>query len=104
MLLRPGKTLKVPRVAPGEKPARRVDRLWDRGGPTHAQYRVKDTTKGPQIWDVRSTKFYARENDIPGPESILMIARNVITHEIKYFVANVIDDTPLGTLLYVAFT
>jgi SRSO17 transposase len=104
MVLESGKTLKIPRVAPGEKAARRADRLWDRGGPTHAQYRIKDTTKGPQIWDVRSTRFYARENDIPGPESILIIARNVITHETKYFVSNVVDDTPLGTLLYVAFT
>jgi len=99
-----GKTLKAARVAPGEKAARRADGLWDRGGPSHAQYRVKDTTKGPQIWDVRSTRFYPRENGLPGPESLLIIARNVITHEVKYFVSNVIDDTPLGTLLYVAFT
>ena len=104
MVVESGKTLKVPRVAPGEKEARRADQLWARGGPTHAQYRIKDTTKGPQIWDVRSTRFYARENDIPGPESTLIIARNVITNETKYFISNVIDDTPLGTLLYVAFT
>lgn len=99
-----GKTLKHARVAPGEKDARRVDGLWERGGPTRTRYRVKDTTKGPQIWEVRSTRFYARENHIPGPELLLIIAKNVITREIKYFLSNVIDVTAIGTLLYVAFT
>ena len=103
-VLKSGKTLKNARVSPGEKSARRVDKLWERGGPTRAHFRVKDTTKGPQIWEARWTRFYARENDVPGPELLLIIARNVITREIKYFLSNVIDDTALGTLLYVAFT
>lgn len=99
-----GQTLKNPRVAPGEKDARRVDGLWPRRGPTRAHYRIKDTTKGPQVWEVRWTRFYARENGIPGPELLLLIARNVITGEIKYFLSNVLDDSLVGTLLYVAFT
>lgn len=103
-VLETGKTLKHARVVPGEKEARRADELWERGGPTRTRYRVKDTTKGPQVWEVRSSRFYARENHIPGPELLLIIARNVITNEIKYFLSNVIDDTALGTLLYVAFT
>lgn len=98
-----GKTLKKARVAPGEKDARRVADLWKRGG-QRAHYRIKDTTKGPQVWEARSTRFFARENGIPGPELLLIIARNVITGEYKYFLSNVIDATPLGTLLYVAFT
>jgi hypothetical protein len=41
---------------------------------------------------------------VPGPELLLIIATNVITHETKYFLSNVIDETSIGTLLYVAFT
>lgn len=102
-VLESGKTLKNARVAPGEKDARRVDELWKRGGP-RAHYRVKDTTKGPQVWEVRSSRFYARESGIPGPELRLIIARNVITGEFKHFLSNVIDGTPIGTLLFIAFT
>jgi SRSO17 transposase len=103
-VLESGKTLKNARVAPGEKEARRADKLWERGGPTRTLFRVKDTTKGPQVWEVRWTRFHAREDDLPGPELLLVIARNVITGEVKYFLSNAIDETPIGTLLFVAFT
>ena len=66
--------------------------------------RVKDTTRGPQIWDVFETPFFAREDNIPGPEQRLIIARNIRTGETKFYLSNVIDDTPVGTLVYVAFT
>ncbi len=99
-----GNTLKNDRVAPGEKKARRSDKLWERGGPTWNLHRVKDTTRGPQIWNIRETRFYANENNIPGPEQRLIIAQNILTGEMKYFLSNVIDDTPVGSLVYVAFT
>jgi SRSO17 transposase len=98
-----GKPLKHAHVLPGERSARQVAELWHRGGPSWEQYRVKDTTNGPQVWDVRETRFYAREDDVPGPEQRLIIAHNVITGEEKYFLSNALE-APLGTILYVAFT
>lgn len=98
-----GQTLKNARVTPGQREARRVDDFWKQLGRTRALYRIKDTTKGPQVWEVRWTRFHAREDDIPGAEQLLVIARNVITHETKYFLSSVTDAAVLGTILYVAF-
>ena len=87
-----------------ERKPRRLDRYAKSGAPPWQLWRVKDTDKGPTVWKVRSLRFHPAEEDIPGQEQWLIVARNVLTHETKYFLSDAPADTPLGTLLYVAFS
>ncbi len=98
-----GRLSRKPRVATTEKPARPVSKLWKRGGPSWQTYRVKDTQKGPEVWYVRETGFYPNDNDLPGRESRLIIARNALSGEVKYFLSKAGPEVSLKTLLYVAF-
>lgn len=85
------------------KEHRRVDELYHRGGPTWITYHVKDTTKGPVVWRVRATRFVLHAGT-DRSEKWLLIAVNPLTGETKYFVSNAAAETPIETLLTVAFT
>ena len=53
------------------------------------RYRVKDTERGPEVWEVKWAPFWRKdENGLPGRRQCLIVARNVLTGEVKYFVAN----------------
>lgn len=84
--------------------ARRVDALWPRGGPSWEMFHVKDTDKGPVVWEVRVARFHPREDGRLGEEGWLVVARHVLTGEVKYFLSNAPADTPRETLLHVAFS
>ena len=91
---------------------RRVDALWRRGGPSPdtpgrsgwEKYHVKNTEKGPVVWEARTVRFHAREDDGAGDEQWLVVARNVLTGEVKYFLSNAPEATSCETMLRVAFT
>jgi SRSO17 transposase len=92
-------------LAPDAPPPRRVDALWPkREGPRWQTYHVKDTEKGPVVWKVRATRFFPWEANSAGEEGWLIIARNVLDGEVKYFFSNAPADTPLETLLRIAFS
>jgi len=91
------------RLACWAAPSRRVDRLWKRGGPSWEAFHIKDTDKGPVVWQVRVSRFFPWEEGLPGPQQWLMVARHVVTGEVKYFLCNAPEDTPLEKLLHVAF-
>jgi SRSO17 transposase len=58
------------------------ERSWQR-------YRIKDTDKGPEVWEVKWAVFWRKgENGLPGRRHCLIVARHVLTGEMKYFVAN----------------
>jgi SRSO17 transposase len=82
---------------------RRIDKLFERGGPSWETYYVKDTTKGPILWRVRATRFVPHAGT-DRSEKWLLIAVNPLTGEKKYFSSNAPPETPLETLLTVAFT
>lgn len=84
--------------------ARPVSKLWLRGGPTWTKYQIKQTDKGPVVWEVRETRFFPRNDGDQGEEERLLIVREVLTGEVKYFLANVSAEVPLKTLLFVAFS
>lgn len=75
-------------------------RSWQR-------YRIKDTDKGPEVWEVKWAVFRRKGGDgLPGRRHCLIVARNVLTGEMKYFVANRVPGDPGVTvrwLLRVAF-
>jgi len=93
-----------PRLAAWAPSPRRVDRLWARGGPSWETFHVKETEKGPVVWEVRLSRFYPWEEGLPGDEQWLLIAHNVLTEEIKYFLSNAPKQTPVVELVHVAFS
>jgi SRSO17 transposase len=104
-----GRGRRVPRLASGSPGAQRVDKLANiavvRDQPWQ-RWRVKDSQKGPNVWECQHTLFYPKdENGLPGPPQHLVIARNALDHrEIKYFISNAPVATSVGTLLLVAFS
>jgi SRSO17 transposase len=77
-----------------------VEQSWQR-------YRIKDTDKGPQVWEVKWSVLWRKGKDsLPGRRHCLIAARNVLTGELKYFLANCIPGergVTLRWLLRVAF-
>jgi len=69
-------------------------------------YRVKDGTKGPMLWQAKHLLVYlADEHGLPSRPHHLLVARNALNpKEIKYFISNAPEVTPVETLLRVAFT
>jgi len=65
---------------------------------------VKDTQKGPMVWEIKVAPFWLRRDDqILGPYW-LIYARNVLDPtEEKYFLSNARPGTPLEVILHVAF-
>jgi len=71
------------------------------------RYRIKDTTRGPEVWEVKWTVFWRKGSDgLPSRRQCLIVARNVITGEVKYFVSNRVPGErgmTLRRLLRIAF-
>ena len=69
------------------------------------KFHIKDTTKGPMVWEAKAARFYLKRDALPTWPHWLIIARNVEKpDEIKFFVSNAPDGTPLEMLLYVGFS
>ena len=58
-------------------------------------YRIKDTDKGSQVWEVKWAVFWRKDEDgLPTRRHCLIVARNVLTGEVKYFLANRVPGEP----------
>jgi SRSO17 transposase len=69
-------------------------------------WHVKDGQKGPEVWEVKHVRFYPQTADKdPGGAWHLLVARCATQPEVvKYFVSNAPAETPVATLLLVAFS
>jgi len=69
-------------------------------------YHVKDGTKGPMVWKAKHLIVWRADQDgLPGQPHHLVIVRNALDpSEIKYFLSNAPESTPVETLLRVAVT
>jgi SRSO17 transposase len=93
------------RCAHGRIPhPKRVETLWKRGGPSWQRFHVKNTDKGPEVWEARVVRFIPGPNGIPREQCWLLVARHVLTGEMKYFLSNAPQDTAPEILLHVAFS
>ncbi len=106
---RRGRGRKVPRLASGSPPARRVDELLEQGvlrNQPWQRWRVKDGEKGPMVWEVKHARFTPQdEAGLPAEPMHLVVARDVLNpKEVKFFVSNAPAPTPVGTLLLVGFS
>jgi hypothetical protein len=69
------------------------------------QWHVKDTEKGAKVVEVKHGIVYPQdENKLPMQAHHLLIVRDVLTQEIKYFLCNAPVNTSVGVLLKVAFS
>ena len=68
------------------------------------KYRIKDTDKGPMVWEAKSIPCWLPcDSGTVGPYW-LIVARNVLNpDELKYFISNAGAGVPLTVLLHVAF-
>jgi SRSO17 transposase len=107
---RRGRKKKYPRLARG-RPSSEVQNLL-RYSPVFRKqkwqrYRIKDTERGPEVWEVKWAVFWRKgSKGLPGRRHCLIVARNVLTNEVKYFVSNRVPGEPgitLRRLLRVAF-
>ena len=69
-------------------------------------YYVKDGSKGPMVWQAKRLMVYlSDEQGLPTRPYHLLVVRNALDHqEVKYFLSNAPESTPVETLLRVAFT
>lgn len=93
-----------PRLAQGARRARPVSGLWKRGGPPWQLFQVKESQKGPVIWRVRETMLYTNRDRVPTATERLLVAEQVLTGEVKYFLTNAPVEIPLRKILTVAFS
>lgn len=90
---RRGRKKKYPRLAARGRRSSEVQKLL-RYAPVFRKqkwqrYRIKDTQHGPEVWEVKWAKFWRKGgNGLPRRRHCLIVARNVLTNEVKYFVAN----------------
>jgi len=74
---------------------------------TWQRYRTKDTERGPEVWEVKWAVFWRKgSNGLPGRRHCLIVVRNVLSREVKYFVSNRLPGErgmTLRRLLHVAF-
>lgn len=69
------------------------------------RFHIKDTRKGPMVWEAKAARFHLKRNGLPTRPHWLIVARNLENpNEVKYFVSNAPEGTPLEVLLHVAFS
>ena len=66
---------------------------------------VAQGTKGPLAFEFAAVRIWQRRHDKPGPQGWLVIRRSLDpTPEIKYYISNALETTPLEVLAQVACT
>jgi SRSO17 transposase len=69
------------------------------------KFHIKDTEKGPMVWEAKAAPIYLKRNGLPTWPHWLVVARNIENpEEIKYFIAHAPAGTPLEVLLHVGFS
>lgn len=105
-----GRGRKTPRLVSGSRPAISVENMLRYSPELRDQpwvrYRVKDGQKGPMVWEVKHVRITVQdERGLPGMRLHLVVARNALNpEEVKFFLSNAPEETPVQTLLLVAFS
>jgi SRSO17 transposase len=104
-----GRPRKFPRLKAKSPAASNVEDLFRHSPILRAipweVFHVKDTDKGPMVWEAKAAPFYLKRDGLPTRAHWLIIARNRLNpDEVKFFVSNAPQGTPLEVLLHVAFS
>lgn len=107
-----GRRAKYPRLARRDARPREAQNLT-RYSPDFSQqkwqkYRIKDTCHGPEVWEIKWHTGWRKTHTsgLVSRQGTLIVARNVLTGETKYFFSNRVpgrDGWTLRDLLRVAF-
>jgi SRSO17 transposase len=100
---------KTPRIVAGSRKSQTVGQLAQSHPALRDQswemWRIKDGDKGPIVWKVKYVLLHVKdEKSLPTKRYHLLVCDNPLTGETKYFISNAPPDTPLKTLLRVAFS
>ena len=105
-----GRGRKTPRLVSGGAKAIGVGKMLKHSPALRDQpwvrHRIRDGEKGPMVWEAKHAMITVKdEKGLPGMRWHLIVARNVLKpDEIKFFVSNAAEDTPMETLLLVGFS
>jgi SRSO17 transposase len=57
------------------------------------RYRIQDTDRGPEVWEVKWAVVWRKDaTGLPTRRHCLIVARNVLSGEVKYFLSNRVPD------------
>lgn len=108
----PGRPKKHPRLRKREQQSSEVQNLAKYSPAFHEQtpqrYRIKDTQRGSEVWEIRWETCWRKTHTgkLVSKQCTLIVARNVLTGETKYFLSNRVpgrDGWSLRKILRVAF-
>jgi SRSO17 transposase len=101
----------LPKYHSPQKPfqPKRVDNavIWGKpfAGKKWRKISLQRKTLAPQVWEIKAEQVWLARDGSPTERTYwLIVARNVETGEIKYFVSNAPPKTAVTTLMKVAFT
>jgi SRSO17 transposase len=101
------KSKKTPRLASGSPKANTLTELAESSAfqkKRWTRWNVKDTQKGPKVVECKTITVYPQnENGLPSEAHVLLVVRDVLTNELKFFLCYAPVSTPIGLLLKVAF-
>ncbi len=103
-----GRGRQTPRIKSGQSQPRSVEQVFYFSEAMKSQrwrsYRIKDSEKGPVVWQAKHHRVILKgSDDLPGMQLCLLVARNPLDDELKFFVSNAEVSEPITTLLLVAF-
>lgn len=89
-------------------PAKPVEDLGKHARPMRNQewlpFHIKDTNNGPMVWKVKAAPFWLQRGaQVLGPYWLIWAYDPLHPDEEKFFLSNASQDTPLETVLHVAF-
>lgn len=104
-----GRPRNVPRLRAGSPKPQTVEQLAQSHPALRRQrwktWRIKDGEKGPIVWQAKHVLVVVPDaQGLPGRTYHLLVCRNPLTGEIKYFFSNAPPETPVAMLLRVAFS
>jgi SRSO17 transposase len=107
-----GRAKQYPRLRSGERTPSQVQNLATYSPAfrkqTPQKYRIKETHRGSEVWEVRWAPCWRKTHTdkLVSNQCTLIVARNVLTNETKYFLSNRVpgrDGWTLRQILRVAF-
>ena len=103
------KSKKTPRLASGTSRATTVKDLVDTSPDFQkkrwTRWHVKDTEKGPKVVECKSIVVYPQnEQGLPSEAHLLLVVKDVLSGEIKYFLCFAPLNTQINLLIKVAFS
>jgi SRSO17 transposase len=105
-----GRQRKLPRLKIRNTPAAEVREILKHSPILRAipweRFCVKEGSKGPMVWEARRIPFWIKdENGLPSRPHHLLVTRSALEpDEVKFFLSNAPESTPVELLLLVAFS